>query len=301
MELCMHCLKNMLVLAVIGLDLVALEPLIFVKNNSNRLISIEPIAVGESTEAELVEPDGEYIQNTLGFAGVMGSVVDLQPSGLRIKYCPASYAGTACNNSEDKTDFRKFSKTAEFMFTDPKAKKYYLKFSINKNDEITLEPQAGRGIGSHKRTSSLKSGLIGWSLEGNIGKDYIIPVRTPVKVVQQVITPAKPASQPSKSPPVVASKKSNDPVEEAWQLLPDDAQKLRRDGASLDGDRKVALARAILGVKVPIRNRNDLLFDVDTPQDIYNRAYKNIGDKKVAEIIDTILRDAYRVLQESVS
>ena len=133
-------------IVVAATDGVCVDPSLFLKNNSDRLISVEPLTAGTSIAAEQIKPDGEYIlKQAIG-----------QINGLRIQYCPASYAGTQCNT--DPAEFKQFAKTTEFNFKTP-AKKCYVKLTINK-DTLSLKSQEGKfgfTSGDHK-----------YSLSGNI-------------------------------------------------------------------------------------------------------------------------------------
>lgn len=125
------------------------DPLIFLKNNSDRLVSVQPMARGMTFGTELVKPEQEY---TFGNAK-SGTKLE----GLVIRYCPMSYSGTGCN--ADEFGFNKFSKAVQFNFT-ADAERYYVKLTIDKKDVVSLEPQRGGLFG---RSSHMK-----WSLSGNI-------------------------------------------------------------------------------------------------------------------------------------
>lgn len=129
------------------------DPLVYLKNDSKRLISVEPLMSGRTVSAEFIKPDDKYILDD-GTKSL---------DGLRIQYCPSSYVGVGCN--EDPEKFKEFAKTTEYKFT-TSAKKYYVKLTIDSNNNVSLKPQ--EGVLGGTRTSNLK-----YSLSGNITTEAI--------------------------------------------------------------------------------------------------------------------------------
>lgn len=168
------------------------DPLVYLKNNSDRRIIVEPLAENTTFKPELLDPEGkpkdEYKVDDTG-----------EPiTGIRIKYCPSS-AGTICNTNE--AEFNKAAKTTTFYFNAPNAKKYYLKLTIDKNDKVTLEAQKGIGILGNTRTSNMK-----YSLSDNIktGEIKSTPARpqqgAPQRQVVTQMAPKMGISSPATSP-----------------------------------------------------------------------------------------------------
>src|ERR1700731_4694095 len=116
------CLLSSLIMIGITSFILA-DPIVFLKNNSDLLVSVEPVAATATFSPESVEPDGEYF--------LQSSTSNAPITGMRIKYCVGADA-IAC--TADIAKFDKAAKTTTFYFDAPKAKKYYVKLTIDKSD-----------------------------------------------------------------------------------------------------------------------------------------------------------------------
>ena len=137
---------------VFTINAIYADPLVYLKNNSDRRISVEPLVANTTFKSELVDSEGEYKVNDTG-----GPI-----TGVRIKYCSKS-AENGCNT--DEAEFNKSAKTTTFYFNAPQAKRYYVKLSIDTDDKVSLKAQEGGLFG---RTSNMK-----YSLSNNIKTDDI--------------------------------------------------------------------------------------------------------------------------------
>lgn len=150
----MHHIRTLFVLFVAALvtKIIHTDPVIYIKNKSNRPVHIEPFGPNNNplASAQFVKSDGDYVENNISINAIRG---------VRIKYCK--------NNLEckDTDSVRTQGTIVQFQFHDSKAKKYYLKLDIDGNDEVSLKPQKGR----MNRTENLK-----WSLAGNVNDDRIL-------------------------------------------------------------------------------------------------------------------------------
>lgn len=136
------------------------DPLIYIKNNSVRLISIKPLANYTKYEEKMIEPDSGEIWEYQGSSEPI--------NGLYIRYCPGTPETDDCNNS--LRELQKVGKSTTFTLTAPDAKKYYLKVDIDANNTVLLEPQKGI-FGS-------TTGAYKYSLKGNIKANQIKEPRT---------------------------------------------------------------------------------------------------------------------------
>jgi hypothetical protein len=139
--------------ALLAIGVTHADPVIFIKNTSDRTILIEPFGSFNNPlirPPQLVEPkNGEYKNDNLAAADI---------KGIRFVYCPKGSGCISADTIRDK------GTVATFEFHDPNATKYYLKLDIDTNDNVSLKRQEGRA----GRTSNLK-----WSLKGNITKTNI--------------------------------------------------------------------------------------------------------------------------------
>jgi hypothetical protein len=148
--------NSIVLITLLAIGIIHADPVLFIKNNSDRAIHIKPIDQGRQplAQAQFVKPKGEYKEESVDANDV---------KGVDIKYCQK---GVSCATTDD---VRTKGTVTRFEFNDPSATKFYLKLDIDKNDKISLERQEGR-LG---RTSNLK-----WSLDGNINQDTISKPRS---------------------------------------------------------------------------------------------------------------------------
>jgi len=204
--------------ALLATGIIYTAPIVYVKNNSNRLIDIVLMAGNKEFPMGLIKAEDEGSIEAFGFNSPL--------TGLRIKYCPASYGGTGCNNPEgvmkvgtsskyeEKRPLDYFGKTDEFEFTDPDAKKYYLKVTIDKKDHVSLIPQVGKAgftSGKHKYSlrNNIKESKIAWSsrvspLSTNTPTSFD-PTGIPVSHKKTTPVNVAPSSTITRTPPVAPS------------------------------------------------------------------------------------------------
>jgi hypothetical protein len=165
----MHCssAKHILPAVLLAIGTTHADPVIFIKNISNRDVFVAPFDRSNNwLTKQFIKPKGEYKDENLGADDI---------KGVHIKYCPQ---GISCS-SLDAMD-KSGGSAVEFEFHDPSATKFYLKLDIDKNNNVTLKRQEGR-LG---RTSNLK-----WSLDGNIIQDAIIRTTIAPTVPSEAPTP----------------------------------------------------------------------------------------------------------------
>lgn len=112
------------------------DPLIYIKNNSDWLISVKPLTNYSQYEEKAIKPDSEEIWEYQGSSEPI--------NGLSV---------------------RNLGNSTLFTLTAPEAKKYYLKIDNGANNTMLLKPQEGK--------LGLTSGTYKYSLRGNIKKNQI--------------------------------------------------------------------------------------------------------------------------------
>lgn len=175
------------------------DPLIHLKNNAKHMITVQPVGRGLTFGSTMTNPGGEYT-----FGDVKsGAKID----GILINYCSNTVPDTA------PCDLSKYAQQAQFDFVpDPKTQRYYVKFTVDKDDIPSLAPQKGSILG---RSSSFKH-----SLSGNIKENQIKPqgkAQKPNAVNAAPQAAAKPAATPKKDKPT--SKPASKPVTPVRQEL----------------------------------------------------------------------------------
>jgi hypothetical protein len=159
-------------IALFAIGAVYADPILYLKNKSDRTIHVQPFMGDQTFGAKQIRSndDAPYTAEELGNS--------VKIDGIRVKYCMSSDPNsTQCDiapgvlsASGNAYEF-KFSKKARDA-----AKKYYLKLTIE-DDQASLEPQKGV-LG---RTENMK-----WSLSGNIkGGDENIKGPTPYYAAQE--------------------------------------------------------------------------------------------------------------------
>lgn len=177
------------------------DPLIHLKNNSDRIIAVQPFSPGMTFRAESVNPDNEY-----SYGDVKSSA---KIEGLNISICGTTSENTIC-------DFKQGKKQERFDFApDPKTQRYYVKFTVDKNDSPSLAPQKGSLWG---RSSNLK-----YSLSGNIKDTQISKFQSKNGASAAPIAAAKPAvpaqketkptSKPTAKPTIQVSRQELSPID----------------------------------------------------------------------------------------
>jgi hypothetical protein len=179
----MRFLHTNLIVALLTVGAIHADPVIFIKNTSDRTVLIEPFGRFNNPlirPPQLVKPKGEYKDDSLAAADI---------KGIRVVYCPK---GSGCISIDT---IRERGTVATFEFHDPNATKYYLKLDIDTNDNVSLKRQEGRA----GRTSNLK-----WNLKGNIIQDAITrPITEPAAPPAPTDVPAphaKPKTQQLSAP-----------------------------------------------------------------------------------------------------
>jgi hypothetical protein len=176
----MHFSYTNLIVALLAIGTIHADPVLYLKNKSDRTIHVQPFVGDQTFEAKPIRAndDAPYTAEELGN--------NMKIDGVRVKYCMSE--DTQCNI--DPALLSASGKAYEFKFTKKArdaAKKYYLKLTIE-GDEASLEPQKGI-LG---RTENRK-----WSLSGNIkGGDENIKGPTPYYAAQEGIV-VPPSSAPS--------------------------------------------------------------------------------------------------------
>lgn len=297
-----HTFANQLLCTIMGLSICALnadEPTFHLKNKSDANIQVM-VMQGNAMRSKGFQA---IVRNG---ALELDNITSNSPTKIELNYC---FGDTNCT---------------QFVAHFTQGKTIYIKF-----DGKSITPQEGTFLSGRTKTTD------GYSLKNNVTTDDIevgtleaperghlrlehitresnatrIPkARTPTS--RQAIsnkpttyTPSEKSLPPLTPAPQLPENKLS-PLEEAWQQFPE-ANALRKQGADLDGNNSLALAKAVFGVtNKPIATPVDFIMNVDEWRTLSGKKIQgkllNNDMADVRDIISKIAEKAHKILKDNV-